>query len=72
MSTFEAYRSLYPSDFIERFLKEQIRPDGRGLMGTRPINISTGRIIYCIMMASKSIEFTTKKVQLVLHTEVQW
>lgn len=44
MSTFEAYRTLYPSDFIERFLKEEIRPDGRELLGTRSINISTGNI----------------------------
>ena len=41
--TLEAYRTLYPSDFYERYLKEQIRPDGREVLGTRAVNISTGR-----------------------------
>ena len=43
MSSVAAYRTLYPGEFYEKFLSEEIRPDGRDPLGTRKVNISTGQ-----------------------------
>eukprot|EP00249_Psilotum_nudum_P014484 c24848_g1_i2 orf=38-1024(+) len=40
----EAFRRLYPLQFIERFLAENIRPDARRLDRARPTSLSLGTV----------------------------
>jgi hypothetical protein len=38
-----AFRRLYPSDFLLKFLSDGVRPDGRPLGRARPTSISIGK-----------------------------
>jgi len=40
----EAYRKLYPQEFLGRFLSEGLRPDGRGLSKARSVSVNTAAV----------------------------
>ena len=40
----QAYQRLYPQSFYEKFIGQDIRPDGRNLQSIRPLHIGIGSI----------------------------
>lgn len=40
----EAFRRLYPAEFLQQFLKDGVRPDGRPLGRARPTSLSVGSL----------------------------
>jgi len=40
----ETFKKLLPLEYAQKFLREQIRPDGRALLESRPIKIDKGGI----------------------------
>ena len=40
----EAFRKLYPTEYLEKFLKEGVRPDGRALWKLRSLAVTPSAI----------------------------
>jgi 3' exoribonuclease family, domain 1 len=40
----ESFRVLHPADYVDRFLKEGVRPDGRVFTGQRKVTVTAGTV----------------------------
>jgi exosome complex component RRP43 len=40
----ELFRTIYPSEFYNKFLSQNVRPDGRSLLSVRKTSVSVGSI----------------------------
>lgn len=40
----DAFKRLYPEEYLDKFIKEGIRPDGRGLGVCRPVTVAQSAV----------------------------
>lgn len=55
----EVFRRVYPRDYIKRFLDNGVRPDGRSLMKSRKLSMTTGSISTAVGSAMLKLGRTT-------------
>ena len=60
----EAYKRLYPLQFYERYLDQNVRPDGRPLTRARPTSVNLGNWAF-------STNFVVNGVELVVFLKFQ-
>lgn len=58
----EAFQRLDPENFYRRFVKNGVRPDGRGLRAVRPISVDVGVLSEDRVRASALVGLGSTKV----------